>query len=129
MVLMNIFVVCGVCIFVIVRLVFWLGMLMLFILNLVIIRCCLFGLFVVWLLVGFVSVLIDSLLVGFSCWGSGEFWCFGFLVYEVILWVVGEDLVCLLLVLKLIYKCNIVGKDIVEVSVKEICNFGIVDEF
>ena len=61
--------------------------------------------------------------VGLMRWGRGEFRRFGFLVYEATLWA-GEDPQRLPLALRLDYKRNIAGTDIVEASVKEMRRFN-----
>lgn len=67
-------------------------------------------------------------IAGFRRWGSGEFRRFGFLVYEATLWAGGEDPLRPPLALKLTYKRNINGRDIVDASVKEIRKLGVGDE-
>jgi hypothetical protein len=65
---------------------------------------------------------------GLRRWGSGEFRRFGFLIYEATLWAGDEDRVRPPLALELTYRRNILGRDIVAASVREIRNLGIADE-
>jgi hypothetical protein len=75
----------------------------------------------------FAAWAVNDPTAGLLRWGSGEFRRFGFLVYEASLWAV-DDPLRPPLALQLTYRRNIAGTAIAEASIKEIRQFGLVDE-
>lgn len=67
-------------------------------------------------------------LAGFTRLGSGEFRRFGFLIYEATLWSGAADPLTPPYALRLIYRRNISGRQLVEASVSEMRKLKVADE-